>query len=92
MAEPLTRDEVLGLLVRRLATVLARPEREIVPEAAFDEDLQADSLDLVEVIEGVEADLADRGIAVNLSEDELLALRTVGDAADRLHQHARGAP
>lgn len=81
----LGQQDILGLLVARLATVLAIEADEIGRESRFDEDLHADSLDLVEVIEGVERDLEGRGVAVRLPEDELLDVRTVGDAADRLH-------
>lgn len=87
-----SRDDILTLLRVRLAAVLARPEEDIGPDATFDGDLQADSLDLVEVIEGVEGELAAQGISASLSEEELLALTTVGEAADRLHEHvARGS-
>ncbi len=55
----------------------------------FDEDLHADSLDLVEVVEGVERALRDEGHDVSIPDAELVALRTLGDAADRLVGGAR---
>lgn len=78
------RHEILDLLVERLAAVLAVEAGELDEDTRFDEDLHADSLDLVEVIEGVEQALAARGAAVTMSDEELVTLATVGEAADRL--------
>jgi acyl carrier protein len=83
MAEPITADDVRALLCARLASVLAL-DGPIAGDARFDEDLHADSLDLVEVIEGVERDLGERGADVALPDDELLDLRTVDDAVARI--------
>lgn len=90
MGEALAREEVLALLTERLAAVLARPAAQIGPDDRFDADLHADSLDLVETVEAVEAELARRGVAVRLADDELLTLRTVGEAADLLHARLAG--
>jgi acyl carrier protein len=84
----MTKDEVLELLVRRLRTVLALDE-DVPADARFDEDLHADSLDLVEVVEGVERDLRGCGIAVHLPDDALVRLRTVGEAAAVIAAHAQ---
>lgn len=81
---PVTRQEILDLLVAGLARVLDTDPSEIDEGTRFEEDLQADSLDLVEVVEGVEGRLRARGIDGRLAEEALVTLRTVGDAADRL--------
>jgi acyl carrier protein len=72
--------ELTDLLIARIRVVMALDE-EVDAQARFDEDLHADSLDLVEVIEGVERDLAGRGIEVSIADDELLNLQTIDDAA-----------
>jgi acyl carrier protein len=51
-------------------------------DVRFDQDLHADSLDLVEVVEGVERDLRRRGLAVSVADADLADLETVGDAVD----------
>lgn len=84
MADLISLEEVHRLVVDRLSAVLAI-DGEVAGDARFDEDLHADSLDLVEVIEGVERDLAERGVAVTLADDELLDLATVDEASRRLH-------
>ena len=85
----ITAQEVLALLVERIAGVLAVDGMAIGADTRFDEDLHADSLDLVEVVEGVERELRARGVAVGLPDAELVALRTVGDAATRIAASAR---
>lgn len=86
----ISRDEILVLLVDRLAAVLAVDAGELEEDTRFDEDLHADSLDLVEVIEGVEAALRERGAEVTMTDEDLVTLRTVGEAADKLAALAEG--
>jgi acyl carrier protein len=76
---PIQLDELTAMLIARIRTVMALEE--VDEHDRFDEDLHADSLDLVEVIEGVERELADRGIDASIADDELLNLLTVADAA-----------
>jgi acyl carrier protein len=82
-------DEVTELLRSRLAAVLATDAERIDSTARFDEDLQADSLDLVEVVEGVERDLASRGLEVAIPDDELASLSAVAEAAERIASSVR---
>ena len=82
-ANPCTAS-VLALLVERLHDVLGHPDRPISADTRFDEDLHADSLDLVEVVESVEQELRSRGLQVSLSDAELVSLTTVGQAAERI--------
>lgn len=79
-----TTDEVMNLVVGRIAAVMAIDPATVSGDSRFDEDLHADSLDLVEVIEGVERDLSQRGHQLALSDEELLSLRTVAEAAQRI--------
>ncbi|MGH8931702.1 MAG: acyl carrier protein [Egibacteraceae bacterium] len=81
-------EELLVLLLRRVSEVMALDEAQVRPASRFDEDLHADSLDLVEVVERIETDLRARGVAVALPDAALVTVRTVQDAADRLAQHS----
>ena len=76
-------QEVLDLLVARVATVLG-VDGPVTPETRFDEDLHADSLDLVEVVESVERALRAKGYQLTVDDDELLTVQTVGEAAERI--------
>ena len=80
----LRRDDVLDLVMEHVRVVLELPAERVTADARFDEDLHADSLDLVEVVESVERALAGRGVAVSLPDEELLGLATVGQAAERI--------
>lgn len=86
-----TTDEVMALMVGRVAAVMAIDPATVSGASRFDEDLHADSLDLVEVIEGVERDLSERGHRLSLSDEELLGLRTVAEAARRIAGTATAA-
>lgn len=80
-----TREDVAGLLRERLGEVLAADPAGIPEGARFEEDLAADSLDRIEMVEAVEAELRARGLAVALPDEEIEALRTVREAIDRVH-------
>ncbi len=81
-------EEVEQLLLERVQAVLALDEPASL-DARFIEDLHADSLDVVEVVESVERLLAERGVTVDLAVEELMGLQTVRDAAERIHGAAR---
>ncbi|MBI2711166.1 MAG: acyl carrier protein [Actinobacteria bacterium] len=71
------RSEVLDA-VRESAVELLKVEPDQVTEqAAFGEDLDADSLDLTELVMALE----DR-FGIEVPEDDLGDVRTVGDAVD----------
>ena len=71
----MNRDEVLDLVRDHLAEELEVEPSRIGEETRFKEDLDADSLDLYELV----MELEDRyGIAV--SEEQAARIKTVGDA------------
>lgn len=75
------RPDILDLVTRHLLAVMALEELPGAPRSLrFDEDLGADSLDLVELVENVERDLRDGGHEVHLADDTLRSLTTVGEA------------
>jgi acyl carrier protein len=77
-----TEDEVLGAIAAAVATVLEVEPATVVRELRFVEDLQADSLALVEIVEVLELDLAARHHGFFIEDEVLDDLRTVGDALD----------
>jgi len=89
----MTPEQVLDVMVERLREVMgtesADPPGGDRRALRFDEDLHADSLDLVEIIEGVERTLAARGHPVSIPDAELVALQSVGEAVDRILAHLR---
>jgi acyl carrier protein len=73
----MTRQEIEEKVRKVLAEQLARDESEVTMEARFEEDLDADSLDLVEVVLALEEELG-----VNIPEEEMEGVKTVGQAVD----------
>ena len=52
---------------------------EVVPEASFTEDLNADSLDLVELIMALEEEFSSGDITVEISDEQAEHIHTVAD-------------
>jgi acyl carrier protein len=77
-------DEVFALVCDALAAVLERPTSEFTPDTVL-ADVGADSLALVEVAEIVEERLGTAsGERVRITDEDLNAFRTVGDAVGYL--------
>jgi acyl carrier protein len=80
------REEVLTLVRDHLVTELEVSADKIKPETRFREDLDADSLDLYELV----MELEDR-YGIRVSEEEAAELKTVGDAVDFVAARAPAA-
>ena len=70
-------DGVMKLVRDHLSTELEVAPERIQPETRFREDLDADSLDLYELV----MELEDR-YEIRVSEEEAAEIETVGDAVD----------
>ena len=68
-------DENFERFKKCTVEVLAVDEDDVVPEASFADDLEADSLDLVELVMALEEEFD-----VNVDEDELEGVTTVQSA------------
>ena len=77
-----SRDEVLERVKEVLVDKLGVEETEITEEASFQEDLEADSLDLVEMI----MELEDQ-FGIKISDEDAQKLQTVGQAVDYVASH-----
>ena len=81
-ARPVEADEVFRIIRERLADILEIEESRITMEASFTEDLDADSLALIELVEAIEQELEDRAAGFRIEDEDLAELRTVRDAVD----------
>jgi acyl carrier protein len=79
---PLGPDDVLSLLRERLAEILEIEEDRITRDARFAEDLGADSLALIELVESLEDEIGERTVGFSFDDEDLVELKTVGDAVD----------
>jgi len=59
-------------------------ESQVVPNASFVDDLNADSLDLVELIMSMEEEFSKDGAALEISDEDAEKIVTVQDAIDYL--------
>ena len=71
------RTEVLATVKDAAVEVLGVEPDAVVEEASFKDDLDADSLDLVELVMALEERLD-----ITIPEDELGEIKTVGQAVD----------
>ena len=81
-ARPVDADEVFRIIRERLADILEIEESRITLEASFAEDLSADSLARIELVEAIEQELEDRATGFRIEDEDLAELRTVRDAVD----------
>ena len=65
-----------------IADQLGVAEDEVVPEASFIEDLNADSLEMVDLIISLEEEFG-----VQVSDEDAEKIKTVKDAIDYLNEH-----
>jgi acyl carrier protein len=77
------RVEVLEVVRAALAEALELPVEEIEEGSRFKEDLEADSLDLVELLLEME-----RLYGFKVSDEEAADILTVGDAVDLIQSKA----
>lgn len=71
-------DRVKSIVVDRLQV----EEDKVVPSASFSEDLNADSLDLVELIMAIEEEFSEEGNAIEISDEDAENISTVQQAVD----------
>ena len=72
-------DDSFVWVRQQLMGVLGLPEDEIVRESRFADDLDADSIDLIEVVNKAEV-----VFEVEIPEDQLYDIETVGEFVDLL--------
>jgi acyl carrier protein len=77
---PTVHDRLKKIIVDQLGV----DESEVVPSASFVEDLNADSLDLVELIMSLEEEFK-----LQISDEDAEKITTVQEAEDYIEEHLR---
>jgi acyl carrier protein len=78
----LDREEILSKIQEITADRLGVDESDVTPEASFREDLEADSLDLVELIMELEEQFG-----MEIPDEEAEKITTVEEAVDYVQEH-----
>ena len=79
-----TNQDVKERLKKIIVDQLGVDEAEVVPSASFVEDLNADSLDLVELIMSLEEEFK-----LQISDEDAEKITTVQEAEDYIEEHSR---
>lgn len=87
--DPIGRDEIFEIVRDRLADILEIDPSTITEGQSFVDDLQADSLALIELVESLEEELSDRSKGFRIEDEDLEDLKTVRDAVDYVHERTR---
>ncbi|HTI13140.1 MAG TPA: acyl carrier protein [Dictyobacter sp.] len=77
---PTTQERLKKIVIDQLGV----DENEVVPNASFVEDLNADSLDLVELIMSLEEEFK-----LQISDEDAEKITTVQEAEDYIEEHLR---
>ena len=89
-AEPVTRAGVFEIVRASLADILEIEATTISEGQSFVDDLEADSLALIELVEALEEEFADRA-GFRIEDEDLEDLKTVRDAVDYVYARVKDA-
>ncbi len=87
---PLDREGVFEIVRANLADILEIDPATISEGQSFVDDLDADSLALIELVEGLEEELAERSVGFRIEDEDLVDLKTVRDAVDYVFDRVKG--
>ncbi len=82
---PMTRNDVFELIRDRLSDILEIEPDQIREGDSFADDLEADSLALIELVEALEEELGERTVGFRIEDEDLQDLKSVRDAVDYVH-------
>ena len=88
---PLDRRAIFEIVRDCLADILEIEPGAISEGQSFVDDLQADSLALIELVEALEEELAERSVGFRIDDEDLEDLKTVRDAVDYVYQRVASA-
>lgn len=82
MAQELSQDEIVAGLAEILEEVAGISPDDVAPEKSFTDDLDVDSLSMVEVVVA-----AEEKFGVKIPDNEVQNLKTVGDAVSYIESN-----
>jgi len=88
---PLDRNGVFEIVRAILADILEIDPNTISEGQSFTDDLDADSLALIELVEALEEELGERSVGFRIEDEDLVDLKTVRDAVDYVFAQVKGS-
>ena len=88
MSEVISRDDVLKIVRDALSDILEIEPDTITEGQSFADDLEADSLALIELVEALEEALSEKVAGFTIEDESLEDLKTVRDAVDYVYENA----
>ena len=76
------RTAIYELIRDQLSEILEIDPSKVTEDASFADDLDADSLALIELVEALEEELSERTVGFRIDDEDLEDLKTVRDAVD----------
>lgn len=86
---PISREEIFEIVRDRLADILEIEPSSISEGQSFVDDLDADSLALIELVDGLEDELSERTVGFRIDDEDLEDLKTVRDAVDYVYDRSK---
>jgi acyl carrier protein len=84
---PLDRQAIFHIVRDQLVDILEIDPSSISEGQSFKDDLNADSLALVELVDALEEELSERTVGFRIEDEDLADLKTVRDAVDFVYAH-----
>jgi acyl carrier protein len=78
---------ILERVKRIVVNQLGVEESEVKPESSFVDDLNADSLDLVELVMSLEEEFSNEAKQIEIPDEDAEKIKTVQDAVDYIKEH-----
>ena len=88
---PLDRKAIFEIVRDRLADILEIDPSTISEGQSFADDLDADSLALIELVEAIEEELGERTVGFRIEDEDLEDLKSVRDAVDYVLERVQGS-
>ena len=80
--DPISRDDVIALLRDQVGEIFEVDPDTVELTSDFRDDLGADELALIDLVEALEGELGERSVGLHIDDEDLAELRTVGDVVD----------
>jgi acyl carrier protein len=79
---PISGDEVEQVVRDQLVEILGVDPDAVTLDTRLREDLDADDFAVIDLVEGVMAELGERTVGFSIDDEDLVELRTVRDAVE----------